>query len=284
MLRRVLVASCRQGVPRVSVRLAARPIVRLHATQSAPAATAPADPAWVGVMNEAITKHPLETAVSFVALDAASIIGLSVFFAYGLHLDVPVDFAVAFGVSRLLRKFRLPLDAAVAAGLAKAYPPLTRVNITQAFRSLRKRADAPPPAAPVPAAGAATAAAAAAAAVPAPPAPVSPVRRALEAGLALVDRFGLAFLISQRMVVGLASVFGIYGLLRAGVDVQSALNALHIDIASAAGGAASKWAAAACAAAPLFPALVYGSAKIGTAAGRWRLAAVAAAAAKKQQH
>jgi hypothetical protein len=89
----------------------------------------------------------------------------------------------------------------------------------------------------------------------------STVGRVVSAAARLIDRYGLAFLVSQRMVVGLASVFTIYGGLRAGVDVQGWL-AAH-DLASAGGMAvgnvAGTWAAAACCAAALFPGVVLGA-------------------------
>lgn len=209
-------------------------------------------PSWVIMMNRAIKQYPVETGIGFMVMDATSIITAYLLLSRGLHWEVPVDFAVAFGASRLLRRLRLPLDAAFAAVLARMYPPLTQVNPLQAlFARLRPSASEPVPAAGVVAMG----------------------KHAMQTVAKLVDRFGLALLVSQRMFVGLASVLSIYCALRLGVDVQSYLSAVGID-ASGVGKMAGQWAAAACCAAPFFPLVVLGAGRIGLFAGPLRQAAM----------
>lgn len=48
---------------------------------------------------------------------------------------MPADLAVAFILSRPLRRIRLPLELAVANVLARVTPALTRIHVMQIFRS-----------------------------------------------------------------------------------------------------------------------------------------------------
>jgi hypothetical protein len=48
---------------------------------------------------------------------------------------VPADLAVAFILSRPLRRVRLPLELAVASVLARAAPALTRIHVMHIFRA-----------------------------------------------------------------------------------------------------------------------------------------------------
>jgi hypothetical protein len=55
---------------------------------------------------------------------------------YRAHrVDVPADLAVAFILSRPLRRVRLPLELAVASVLARAAPALTRIHVMHIFRA-----------------------------------------------------------------------------------------------------------------------------------------------------
>ncbi|RYG42934.1 hypothetical protein EON68_01155 [archaeon] len=240
-------AGRRAGIVPPSLQLCSRsssrlPIIRARGMSSTPppppaaaaAATATtavagadvAQPGWVRTMNHAIEEYRWDMAAAFMLGDAGSIITMYWLTDSVLHIQVPVDFAVAFAISRLLRRVRLPIDAGVAALLARAVPSLTQVHMSRLFKKK--------PAAGSTAAGSAT--------------------RELGApigGSVPTSRWGRA--------VGLAAIFGIYAALRAGVDVQSLLAAVNID-ASNIGAAAGKWAAAACLAAPFFPGVVYGAA------------------------
>ena len=49
---------------------------------------------------------------------------------------VPSDLAIAFVLSRPLRRVRLPLELAAAEVLARAFPALTRVHVMALFRAI----------------------------------------------------------------------------------------------------------------------------------------------------
>lgn len=257
------------------------------ATAAAPEAAAPSaatrdgderkdPPGWVRMLNTAISDFPFELVAAYIALDILSIVGMHQLLL-GVGYEAPADFALAFAVSRLLRRPRLPIDLAAAGIIAKAYPPLTQVHITRVFKRIREdreRAMAAGRAVTMStpnggtfASGAASggeaavatatnlAATSAAASEASPPQQPTMVARVVTAGARLIDRYGLAFLVSQRMVVGLASVFSIYAALHAGVDVQAWMNANNLPLGKVAG----TWAAAACCAAALFPGVVLGA-------------------------
>ena len=109
-----------------------------------------------------------------------------------LGIEGSADLALALGISRVLRRVRLPIDLLGAAVLAAAYPPLTQVNLSRLF---------------VPAAAAAAPGADVAAAVPPPVAEQSgggalaTLRHAAMDGVRVVgrvvDRYGLALTVAQ---------------------------------------------------------------------------------------
>ena len=202
-------------------------------------------------MNTAIAKYPVETTVGFFIMDAGSVVGMATLLATVLHWEVPVDLAVAFAISRMLRRIRLPVDVGFAALLARLYPPLTQVNLLRHLVK-RYRGAAPPPGEPR-----------------------SMGRAAMDTFATIVDKYGLALMVSQRMFVGLASVTTIYAALRAGVDVQSYLAGVGVDISNV-GKLAGQWAGGAIMAAPFFPVVVLGAGKIGIGLGRLRARLTAA--------
>ncbi len=165
---------------------------------------------------------------SYAALDALSIFGIfTVYSAMGV--SVSADLAVAFGLSRLLRKVRMPVDLAAGALLAQVVPSLAQVQVF-------------PVAAPA-AAG--------------KPPPSGTLGKALAGMQVLVNKYGLAYMVASRCCVGPLSVATIYACLLAGVDVQGALAALDsmspVGPLSGAGNTAGVWAAAALTSAPLMP-------------------------------
>lgn len=245
------------------------------AAAAAPSGTTlPANaPAWVRMLNDSMARYPAETVAAYIGLDIVSMVGMYQLLT-ALAVEIPADFAMAFAISRLLRRFKLPLDIAAAGVLSKIYPALTMVQPSKAIAAVSGASTAPDGTAPAslpPVAGDAAAAA--------PQPPKSFFRRAASALAIVIDRYGLAFLVSQRMVVGLASVGSIFVLIRSGVDVQGWL-ALHggdiFGSSSLAVGAAGKvagtWAAAATLGAIFFPAVVLGSGWIGRVVGQMRAA------------
>jgi hypothetical protein len=242
------------------------PLLHTQAQQGEPSPNLP--PAWVQTLNHAIEQHRLYMVGCYIIGDALSV-GATFGLVTALQLDVSADFALAFAIARLTRRFRLPLDAAVAGILARLYPALAQVHLT---RLLLNR---PPGQGGFSAPGE-------------KPGFFSKVTNALGGMLdrygGMLDRYGLAFTVAQRMVVGLATVGGIYSAIRAGVDVQAALESWDIPIAAEAGKTAGRWALGVTAAAPLYPAVVMGSAKASTWLGQImarRMAALARARAAR---
>lgn len=202
----------------------------------------PPPPAWVTFINSALESHGMETAVMFVALDVASV--TTMYAALGAAGVTPdADFALAFALARLVRRVRLPFDIAVAAALARAFPSLAQVKISQL---LFKRAPAEPGA---------------------PPA--TGLRRLAEGFGSMLDKYGLAFTTSQRMVGGLATVAGFYAAITHGVDVQGTLEGWGLPIGEV-GKIAGQWAGAVCLAAVFYPGTVLGAAAMGRGIGRFR--------------
>jgi hypothetical protein len=234
----------------------------------------------VRTVNSAIAQFPIETGVSYLALDMLSVVG-----TYALitqHLSIPVDFTIAFGISRVLRRVRLPADVAMAGVLAKAFPSLSQVHISGVWKK---------PAAP-------------ATSPDGTPGPETRKQRWLRAVTDVADRYGLAFMVSQRMVMSLLTVGSVYAMLRLGLDVQGYVSGLQLAppagaVDAAASGAAEAapsgvlgsqgsvgantaqavsafqdvagpWAAAVCGAVLLYPGVVLGSARLGRSIGQWR--------------
>jgi hypothetical protein len=220
------------------------PALRRALSVSAAPPSPPASPWWVAAINSSLAAQPLATFGSYALLDAASIAG--VFSLYSaLEAPIPVELPIAYGLSRLLRRVRLPVDLAAAALLARAVPALAEVKFTMAL-------------------------------LPAAPPPSSPLGHALAGVGGLVDKYGLAYLAASRCIVGVLSVSSLYLALRTGVDVQGGLAAaleawapaqakewLSEAGAAAAGQAAGCWAAAAITCAPLLPVNILLAAEVG---------------------
>lgn len=96
----------------------------------------------VGKLNDSIKKHPGETIAVLFASDICSIGAM-----YGVisvtGLDFSPEFALAFAASRPFRRFRLPLDLAVAAGVAKVFPAFSRVRLSDLTGALPKWVELP---------------------------------------------------------------------------------------------------------------------------------------------
>ena len=202
-------------------------------------------PSWVAMMNDAIDNYRMETAVLYVACDIGSI-SMAYLLIDALGYAGSADLAVALALSRVVRRVRLPADVAVAAVLAKVYPPLTQVKLTHLFTGK-------PPEGAL-----------------APPPPTSAIGKFLERVRSVADKYGLAFMASQRMVMGLASIGTIYAMMQSGVDVQGWLEAQGLPFAGPVGETAGRYAAAVCVAALMFPVTVLGSGALARVVGRFR--------------
>lgn len=193
------------------------------------ASNVPQTPPWVLSMNEAISKQPVATVGSFAAIDALSIFAIYTLYS-GAGLSVSADLAVAFGVSRLLRKVRLPVDLAAGALLARFLPSLAQVKLLPFFALGVQKGS-----------------------------PTGGIQKAMAGMTELVNRYGLAYMVASRCLVGPLSVGIIYTCISTGMDVQGALQGLDglflgsSVSASGVGNAAGIWAAAALTSAPLLP-------------------------------
>ncbi|EQC39905.1 hypothetical protein SDRG_02561 [Saprolegnia diclina VS20] len=83
-------------------------------------------------LNHSMEHHPQTTMAFVISADMASIFG-----TYGLlqlsGVVISPEFALAFAASRPLRRLRMPFDLAMAAMLAKIFPPLSRVRVSSMF-------------------------------------------------------------------------------------------------------------------------------------------------------
>lgn len=198
-------------------------------------------PNWVTMLNEAITTYPAETMAAFIAMDIGTIGAMYTLLDLS-HISIPADFALAFGISRLLRRIRMPIDVSFAAILTKIFPSLAMVQPSKAFGNPQSIIQVPNP---------------------------NIFRRGGYAFIKLIDKYGLAFLISQRMFVGLASVFTIFMAIRTGIDIQSLLSTYGFEFTQA-GKIAGTWAAAACLAAFVFPLVLITAGFLGIRIGKLR--------------
>lgn len=216
-------------------------------------------PAWVRMLQDALENYPAETVTAYILLDIASMGGMYQLLSLtGAAEHITADFVVAFAISRLLRRFRLPVDLAAAGLVAKLYPPLTQVQVSRAWTS------------PAATGGATAAAHSSSSSSAGGGGGGGALRRWGRSLKALIDRYGLAFLVAQRMVMGPTAVFTIYAALRAGVDVQSLLSGWGGAAAGSTGAGAGVWAASALGASLLFPGVLLGSGAIGRTVGKLR--------------
>mmetsp|Transcript_13876 Transcript_13876/g.15810 ORF Transcript_13876/g.15810 Transcript_13876/m.15810 type:complete len:278 (-) Transcript_13876:731-1564(-) len=179
----------------------------------------------VGVLNSAFTNHPHETCVSMLSMEILSIYGTHSLLVYsGIH--VPVEFALAFAMSRPFRRLRLPLELAGAAALSHFFPSLRRIKVTALSRVF-------------------------------PEVMRSHFREGkLKAGAEnfgrIVDKYGASYFISARWL-GVSVVCLIYSAIANGVNVSSYLEQYGFG---GYGEVVGTWAAAVTLSATLYPATI----------------------------
>ncbi|KAI9996079.1 hypothetical protein PInf_013257 [Phytophthora infestans] len=174
----------------------------------------------VDKLNDSIKKHPAETIAVLFASDIGSIGAM-----YGIisltGLEFSPEFALAFAASRPFRRFRLPLDLAVAAGAAKVFPALSKVrlsDLTGALPNYCSRANT------------STVSTAS-----------SPgfMTKAMDTAKEVVDSYGAAYLMGSRLA-GVGVVCSLYALIKQGVDVMPILASLGMgEVGEALGGYAA---------------------------------------------
>ena len=102
-----------------------QPQQRSHSQLAAPLSTS-----FVTTLNAALDAAPLLTLLAFVAVDAGSALCLwGVLEGVGAQVDG--TFAAAYALSKSIRLQRLPLDAAAASALARAWPALAAVRVSR---------------------------------------------------------------------------------------------------------------------------------------------------------
>ena len=137
-------------------------------------------------------------------------------------VSISPEFALAFAMSRPLRRLRAPIDVATAAALSKVAPSLSIINLTSLGASI--------------------------------PTPKfitqnSTAHKASQLFKRTVDDYGVAYLFAAR-VNGAATVCAVYALLSGGVDVVAMSNGF---ISSDVGHVAGHWAAAVVCSSALYP-------------------------------
>lgn len=108
----------------------------------------PPPPPWVAKVNAALEDGAVSYACAFILLDMGTALALCVLLLV-MRVSVAAEFALAFTIAKspALRGPRLGVDAAAAAALSRAFPPLAAVRVSllgdamARFFSLFKRAN-----------------------------------------------------------------------------------------------------------------------------------------------
>ncbi|RMX66046.1 hypothetical protein DD238_003950 [Peronospora effusa] len=182
----------------------------------------------VDKLNDSIRNYPGETISVLFASDILSIGAM-----YGaismVGIEFSPEFALAFAASRPFRRFRLPLDLVVAAGVAKAFPAFSRVRLSDLTRALPNR----------------TSASASSAILKS-----GIMAKAMDTAKEVIDNYGAAYMMGSRLA-GVGVVCALYGLIKQGVDLMPILACLGVEeVGSALGG----YAAAVVLSSALYPA------------------------------
>lgn len=88
------------------------------------------------LMNESLLSYPKETLVCVVGLEMCSLLGIYLLLSFLSSLPsfpstlISVDFALAFAISRPLRKVRFPVEVFFTGVFAKVFPSLTLVKVS----------------------------------------------------------------------------------------------------------------------------------------------------------
>ncbi|KAE9133802.1 hypothetical protein PF005_g3265 [Phytophthora fragariae] len=160
----------------------------------------------VNQLNNSIKKHPGETLAVLFASDIGSIGAM-----YGVlsvtGVEFSPEFALAFAAGRPFRRFRLPLDLAVAAGVAKVFPVFSQVRLSDLTGALPDRASA---------SASSTIASS------------GIVAKTMNKAKEVIDNYGAAYMMGSR-IAGVGVVCALYALIKQGVDVMPILATLGVD-------------------------------------------------------
>jgi len=175
-------------------------------------------------LNASLSAHPATTIGCLVAAEICSIYGTYLGLS-ALHVHVGSAFAMAFALNRALRRVKTPVDLVVAAGLAKAFPFLSRIRLAPVLVAVRERF-----------------------------LPGRDIGARTQRVLDVLNEYGAAYFLAARWT-GVVSTAVIYAGLRTGVDVDALLHAAGLSTAT--GAVLGTWAAAVVGSAALFPLTSY---------------------------
>ena len=207
-----------------------------------------------------VQANPADAALVLISLELSSISAMQGILTLS-GVAIPADFAVAYAISRLFRRARLPVELVGAAALRRVVPELADIKLSQlvtgAYRAASSAPNAPSSTTTTTSPSTSTLTTEA-----------GGIRGAVNRAVQVVDDYGACYLISARYT-GIVSVLGFYGLLRTGiVDIPSILAAAGV---SELGNVAGSLAAAVVLTGVLYPATIFvGGAYIAPALGAWR--------------
>eukprot|EP00755_Sulcionema_specki_P019352 Sspe_Gene.69239::Locus_40810_Transcript_1_1_Confidence_1.000_Length_464::g.69239::m.69239 len=92
-------------------------------------------PPRVAEINEAIETHPTGC-ILYTAGCRMAVWGVTYLVITSSGLSVPMDLALAYVLTRPLKRIRAPLELAVAVGLSKAFPVLSQFHIASLFSNI----------------------------------------------------------------------------------------------------------------------------------------------------
>lgn len=194
--------------------------------------TAAVGAAFASRLNTSIAKYPLETCATMVMMDGGLVFG-----SYNIikvcDLDFPVEFAFAFAISRVIKRFRFPLEVVVAAGCKRVFPAISTVRIMDLFALSQKdmgrffgKEEAKR----------------------------NVVGKAATYMTNKMNEYGLCYFVSSRLV-GVSIVLGLYKAILLGIDVQPMIAYFG---AESAGEMMGDWAGAVVLSSSLYPVTIYG--------------------------
>ena len=193
----------------------------------------------VSRLNGTISEYPVETISTVVGMEICSIYGTFSFFQY-YDFQFSADFAFAFGLSRLFRRVRLPVDVLGATALKKCFPVLSKVQLLSILpRKMFKSSESPRMFGKV----------------------TATVRDT-------INKYGLCYFLSSRFV-GVGIVFGLHQAIVAGLDVTSVTVYLSTEQAEV-GNVLGTWAGGVVASSILFPMTLVATSYIAPFIGKHR--------------
>jgi hypothetical protein len=154
-------------------------------------------PLIVDKLNYAIQHHPLECVGSMIGLDILMIFGCYQGIKFTGY-TFSAEFALAFALSRPLRRARFPIEVAVAGGLSNVIPSLSAIELTKLSNALPQSAKK---------------------SLSQAASKNTRMGRGLIYAKDSIDKYGASYMIGSR-IVGVTTVFLIYNALLLGVDAQ----------------------------------------------------------------